>query len=145
MKTIDYSNLILGRAASKTAKLLLKGETIVIVNAEKAVVRGTKKGILEKFLRRHGWKAKGNPLRHGPKISRMPDRLVRFAIQHMLPYRRATGRQALERLTIFLGIPKKLEKASIEKWDSIENMEKKNFLTIAQISTAMGLQKKRDN
>ena len=76
MKTIDFSNLILGRAASKTAKLLLKGETIVIVNVEKAVVRGTRKGILEKFLRRVGWKAKGKPLRHGPKISRRPDRLA---------------------------------------------------------------------
>lgn len=141
MKTVDFSNAILGRAASKTAKLLLKGETIVVVNAEKAVIRGTQTGIMEKFLRRQGWKAKGNPLRHGIKISRRPDRIVKSAIQHMLPYKKARGKEALERLTICLGVPKKMEKAVTEQWKETQNAEKKKFFTIQQISETMGLKR----
>ena len=95
MKTVDFSNLILGRAASKAAKLLSNGETLVILNAEQAVVRGTQKGILEKFVRRYGWRAKGNPTKHGPKLSRKPDQLVFFSIKHMLPHQQAKGRTAL--------------------------------------------------
>ncbi len=38
---VDASGLILGRAASVIAKRLLNGESIVVVNAEKAVVTGS--------------------------------------------------------------------------------------------------------
>jgi len=141
MKTIDFSNMILGKAASKTAKLLLNGESIVVLHAEKAVVRGTKKGILEKFLRRYGWRAKGNPQTHGPKMSRLPNHLVFFSIKHMLPSN-ARGKSAQDRLTVCLGFPKRFEKTSVEKWSEIENTEKKKFLTMAQISEELGLVRK---
>jgi large subunit ribosomal protein L13 len=142
MKAIDFENAILGRAASKTAKMLLQGESVIVLNAEKAVIRGTKTGILEKFLRRYGWRAKGNPITHGPKSSRMPDRLVYRTIQHMLPYRQARGKEALTRLKVFLGKPKRFEKMAAEKWAETKNEEKKNFLTIQQISEELGLKQR---
>ncbi len=142
MKAIDFENMILGRAASKTAKLLLQGESVIVLNAEKAVVRGTKPGIMEKFLRRYGWRAKGNPQTHGPTSSRMPDKLVYRAIQHMLPYHQARGKEALGRLKVFLGFPKRFEKMPAEKWHETKNEEKKNFLTVKQISEELGLQRR---
>lgn len=141
MKTVDYSNLVLGRAASKTAKLLLNGESITIVHAEKAVVRGTRSGILEKFQRRENLRSKGNPEKKGAKISRMPDKIVRFSIKHMIPYGHGKGQQALKRLRIHMGLPKQMEGVALEQWKELENQEKKNFLTVQQISEAIGLRK----
>ena len=51
MKIIDGTNAILGRLASYTAKELLKGEEIIIVNCEKIIITGNKKNIEENFKR----------------------------------------------------------------------------------------------
>jgi len=142
MKAIDFENMILGRAASKTAKLLLQGESVIVLNAEKAVVRGTKSGIMQKFVRRYGWRAKGNPQTHGPVASRRPDKLVYSTIQHMLPYHQARGKDALAKMKIFMGIPKRFEKMPAEKWAETKNEEKKSFLTVKQISEELGLQRR---
>jgi len=40
---VNADGLIVGRMASKVAKKLLNGETVIIVNAEKAVLSGKKK------------------------------------------------------------------------------------------------------
>ena len=42
MKVIDASECIMGRLASAVAKSLLNGEEIHIVNAENAVISGSK-------------------------------------------------------------------------------------------------------
>lgn len=138
MKIIDISNAILGRAGTRIAKLLLSGETVLVVNAEKAVVRGTKGGIMQKFARRYGWRAKGNPISHGPNLSRRPDRLVFFTIKHMLPHRKGRGLLALKRLKVLTGLPSRFEKNPLEKWPEIQNTEKQKFLTVQQISQELG-------
>jgi large subunit ribosomal protein L13 len=48
---IDATDLILGRMASTVAKLVLKGERVIIINAEKALISGNKKNIVEKNTR----------------------------------------------------------------------------------------------
>ena len=61
MVVIDAENLILGRLASHVAKLLLNGTEVTIVNAEKAIISGTKKSIIEGYhdKRRVGGVRKG--------------------------------------------------------------------------------------
>ena len=46
---VDAKDQILGRMASKVASLLLLGKNVIIVNAEKAVISGTKERVLERF------------------------------------------------------------------------------------------------
>ncbi|MFH0954953.1 MAG: 50S ribosomal protein L13 [Candidatus Micrarchaeota archaeon] len=140
-KTVDFSNAILGRAASRVAKALLNGEKIVIVNAEKAVIRGTKSGVMEKFVRRQGWTAKGNTALRSANMSRMPDRIVKWTVKHMLPTEKSSGRTALDRLEVYMGIPSRFEK-NIEKWPEFENKEKKNTWTLRQISHELGWDQK---
>jgi len=43
---VDASGLVLGRAASLIAQRLLAGESIVVVNAEQAVVTGARASVL---------------------------------------------------------------------------------------------------
>lgn len=98
---IDAYGLILGRMASMVAKRLLKGETIIIVNAEKAVISGKKKSRVNearKFLE------VGSP-RRGPFHYRRPDRIVRRTVRGMLPYKQPKGKQAYKRLKVFMGVP----------------------------------------
>ncbi|RLI36579.1 hypothetical protein DRO60_05575, partial [Candidatus Bathyarchaeota archaeon] len=46
---IDATGLVLGRMASIVAKRLLMGERIAIINAEKAVISGKKKAIVNRY------------------------------------------------------------------------------------------------
>ena len=143
MKIVDFKNVVLGRASTQVAKTLLKGEDVIIVNCEKAVVKGTRSGALEKFERRYAWRTKGNPVKRGPKYSRLPDRIVTWTIMHMLPDEKPSGRKPLERLKVYIGVPKSMEGKTFERIQGAENMEPKKFLTIEQISAKMGLELKR--
>jgi len=92
---IDATELILGRAASVIAKRLLQGETIVIVNAEKAAISGKRLSIIKEaktFLE------VGHP-RKGPLHRRRPDQIVRRTVRGMLPWKKPKGKQAYKRLT----------------------------------------------
>lgn len=98
---INAEGLILGRMASIMAKRLLRGETIMIVNAEKAVISGKRKSKVreaKEFLQ------VGHP-RKGPFHYRRPDRIVRRTVRGMLPYKQPKGKQAYKRLKVFIGAP----------------------------------------
>jgi large subunit ribosomal protein L13 len=100
---IDATELILGRLASVVAKRLLQGETIVIVNAEKAAISGKRLSIIKEaktFLE------VGHP-RKGPLHRRRPDQIVRRTVRGMLPRKKPKGKQAYKRLRVFLGVPEK--------------------------------------
>ena len=102
---IDAKGLILGRMASMVAKRLLQGETIIIVNAEKAAISGKRLSLVREaktFLE------VGHP-RKGPYHFRRPDRIVRRTIRGMLPRKKPKGQQAYKRLKVFLDVPQELK------------------------------------
>jgi large subunit ribosomal protein L13 len=107
---IDASNLIIGRLASHVAKRLLLGESITIVNAEKAIISGKRKSVVREtkdFLRVGG-------TRWSPKHPRRPDTMLRRTIRGMLPRNKHRGKMAYRRLKVFVGIPKKFEGKPME-------------------------------
>ena len=50
MRIIDASGCIVGRLASSVAKGLLNGEQIHVINAEQAVISGTKKMVFTEYV-----------------------------------------------------------------------------------------------
>ncbi|KPV62913.1 MAG: 50S ribosomal protein L13 [Candidatus Bathyarchaeota archaeon BA1] len=98
---IDARGLILGRMASSIAKRLLRGETIVIVNAEMAAISGKR---LSRVREAKAFLEVGHPGK-GPFHPRRPDQIVRRVIRGMLPRRKPRGQQAFRRLRVFLGVP----------------------------------------
>ena len=52
---IDASNLIAGRIATVVAKKALLGETIDIVNSEKAIVTGSKTQVFARFKQKYNY------------------------------------------------------------------------------------------
>ena len=98
---IDATGLVLGRMASIIAKRLLRGETIIVVNAEKAVISGRR---LSRVREAKAFLDVGHP-KKGPFHPRRPDRIVRRTVRGMLPRRKPKGQQAYKRLRVFLGFP----------------------------------------
>ncbi len=132
---IDASNLILGRMASIVAKRLLQGENIIIVNAEKAVVSGKKKTVVQErkdFLEvGHPWK--------GPFHYRRPDRFVRRTIRGMLPYHQPKGKQAYKRLHVYIGVPEELKDKPMETLPEASAKKLKcSYITVGELAKEIG-------
>jgi len=104
---IDATNTVMGRLAAQVAKLLLKGETIEVVNIEKTVLSGEPAKIIEKYRKRRKIQYKANPEKSA-KWPRRPDYLFKRVVQGMLPKNR-TGETAVKRLTAHVGVPKEFE------------------------------------
>jgi large subunit ribosomal protein L13 len=107
---VDASGLVLGRAASLIAQRLLRGESIVVVNAERSVVVGARPMVLA-FYRAN--RARGSK-RTGPHYPRYPDRIFRRTVRGMLPHRKTRGRLAFERLRVYMGCPEGIRAATPE-------------------------------
>jgi large subunit ribosomal protein L13 len=98
---VDASDLILGRAASQIAKRLLQGESIVVLNAEKSVVTGGRKMVIDFYIAN---RARGSK-RSGPHYPRYPDRIFRRTVRGMLPHLKTRGKVAYDRLEVHIGVP----------------------------------------
>ena len=105
---VDGSGQVLGRLASITAKLLLLGWKVSIVNAEKIVLSGDPKTVIQSYKRTvlgvrshysHKWR---------PKRPRSPQRLVKHTVRGMLPKHSSKGKEALSRLRVYVGVPNEL-------------------------------------
>ncbi|MDH5770692.1 MAG: 50S ribosomal protein L13 [Candidatus Bathyarchaeota archaeon] len=110
---IDASNLILGRLASNVAKRILNGEEIIVVNAEKAVISGSRKKAIEDVKKRLGLRTLASQ-KKAPKRPRRPDGFVKRVVRGMLPWKKPRGKMAYKRLRVFIGVPENLSEISLQ-------------------------------
>lgn len=138
---IDCSSKLLGRLGSKVAKLLLTGNTVTLVNAEKAAISGHGRDIVASYKQKVEWVDKANP-EHSPYWSRRPDFFVKRVIRGMLPYKQPRGKEAYKRLTVYVGVPAGISKESFEKIE-IKNMREtyEGALTVKELSARLGYDK----
>jgi len=142
---IDASGLVLGRMSSYAAKHALRGNTVVIVNAEKAVVVGKPDIILAKNLKKLDIKNMAS-LNVGPYHHKRPDKFVRRSVRGMLPYVNPRGREAYKRVMAYMGAPadeiKRLQGVDIgkEKKADLKNLRNTgdSYLTVGEISRFIG-------
>jgi large subunit ribosomal protein L13 len=107
-KIIDGANAVLGRLASYTAKELLRGEEMIILNCEKVIITGNKQSIKEDFLQK---RRRVGTVQKGPKVHKPSEKIVKRAVRGMLPdHRQGRGRDAFKRLKCYSGIPLEFEK-----------------------------------
>jgi len=136
MAVIDANNLILGRMASIVAQRLLKGEEINIINAEKAIISGRRDTTFERYKK---YVARGSR-EFGPHFPRRPDQLVKRTIRGMIPHKKMTGREAFDRLKVYIGVPPELskEQASTIEDASITRLSTSNYTVIGELSKKLG-------
>jgi len=132
---IDASGLILGRMASIVAKRLLMGESIAIVNAEKATLSGRR---LSRVKEAKTFLEVGHPGK-GPFHPRRPDQIVRRTVRGMLPHRLPKGQAALKRLRVFLGVPLEFRNASVQTIPEADVKRLKGpFVTVGDFAKEIG-------
>src|SRR2546428_13710680 len=93
---VDASNLILGRMASYVAKKALDGKSMVVINAERAVISGTKERVVARAKLKLKTRTLGN-LEKSPTHPRKPDGYVRRVIRGKLPWQKPGGKDAFHR------------------------------------------------
>ena len=130
MIILDAKNAVLGRLASETAKMLKKGEEVVIVNSEQAIITGDTKQIVGKYLKR---RRIGSP-QHGPFFPRKPDMIVRRTVRGMLNYKKPNGKAAYKRLKVHIGMPQlEGEKKSV----AVKEI-KTDYIKVSELAKALG-------
>ncbi len=124
---IDGDGLLVGRLSSVVAKRALNGEEIAVINAEKAVISGSRARVLANY--KH--KRERGSREGGPFFPRRPDHILKRTIRGMIPYKRQRGIEAMKRIRIYVGIPYQLEGMAAEK---LEGAHKTRLNTPACVS-----------
>ncbi len=135
-KIIDGEGRILGRISTHAAKMLLNGDSVMIINAEKIVISGHLKDIVAKYKQRVEFKDKANP-EHSPYVSRRPDLFVKRVVRGMLPYRRPKGKDAYKRLRVYMGVPEGItatDATDIKKAEEVYD----DIMTIKTLAEKLG-------
>ena len=110
---VDAENQVLGRLASKVAKLLRGkykpsftpfedcGDNVIIINAEKVVLTGNK--LTDKLYTRHtGYPGGQRHTSPAAVLKVHPERVIEHAVRGMLPKNRL-GRAVLKNLHLYAG------------------------------------------
>ena len=83
IKIFDAEQMVVGRLGTKAAKAALLGDRVVIVNAEKAIITGNRRTVIDAWKNKFKKRTSYNP-RKGPFHVRRPDMIVRRMIRGML-------------------------------------------------------------
>jgi len=134
MAVIDASGQVLGRFSSVVAKRLLEGEDIIVVNAEKALVTGSRESIFEEFE----WRRDVGSQRKGPYYPRTPDRILKRAVRGMLPHKRPRGMDALRKLKVFIALPEEYADKKLERIAEASQVTSESFVTLEEIAKHLG-------
>lgn len=142
MFVVDASDQILGRMASVVAKRLLDGESVAIVNPEKAIITGDPDQIYKRYKTRFDLSRAVNP-RRGPFFPRTPDRIVSRAVRGMLPWSKARGKEAFRRLRVYRGVPESLQDAELHRFAEadMERLARDRYTTVGDLSIALGVKR----
>ncbi|MCS5533029.1 MAG: 50S ribosomal protein L13 [Candidatus Poseidoniaceae archaeon] len=142
----NADGLIMGRLASTVAELLLKAaredrdDKVVIINAEKAIVSGRPRSVLNTYHAKYEL----NHARKGPYFPRMPDMILKRTVRGMLPYqKKSSGRRALRNLRVEIGCPSHLESDLPEGHESGDDSKIRRalpdrFILLGDISANLG-------
>lgn len=135
---IDGEGLVLGRLASTVSKKLLDGDEIVVLNAEKILISGTKEWAYARYKQRLDRASISNPRKMGPKYPRRPDDIFRRTVRGMIPYRKTSGREAFKGLKVFVGVPQEFEGSEMFKVQEAEPKNIKKSIKLGEVSKLLG-------
>ena len=135
---INGDGLLLGRLASITAQRALAGEEIAIVNAEKAIISGSRARVLANYRHKRERGASGS--HWGPFVPRRPDHLMKRTIRGMLPYKRPRGVLAMKSIKCYVGIPVEFVGKEMEVLEDahMNRLNNPNHVTLAAVCTFLG-------
>lgn len=135
---IDATGHILGRLASKVAKMLLEGKKVHVVNVEECYISGKRRSIIDEWKAFYEIKSRVHP-RHTPKHYKRPDKIFKRVVRGMLPRDKPKGREAIKRLRVYHGIPDPLKDKSMIKVEEAQARRPKSFyMTLGELAKELG-------
>lgn len=136
---IDAANSIAGRMCSHVSKLLLQGNKVTIVNAEKAMLSGnTRYKTIELYKEHLEINSVTNPI-HGPFHPRRPDTILSKMVRGMVPKTKTVGIEAHKRLRVYIGIPEEMKSAKMESFaDAKITKPESYYISMGDIAKQIG-------
>jgi large subunit ribosomal protein L13 len=135
---VDASNQIAGRLSSKVAKLILSGKRVVVVNAEKALISGSRSSVVTEWTKKLELSSRVNPI-YGPFHPRRPDNILRRMVRGMVPRKKPKGALAMKRLRVYIGVPSEVSGSKMTKFeDSAASRPIPVYVTMADLSKSLG-------
>ena len=131
---IDADGNVIGRLCTSVAKKILGGEEVVIVNAEKAIVTGSKEAVFAMYKQK---KDRGKVI-HGPFYPRRADLILKRTVRGMLPWDHTKGRDAYRRLKVYVGVPKEFNSAEKLKLMGSTKLSRERYVMLSEVSTYLG-------
>jgi len=135
---VDASEQIAGRLCSIVARELLAGKRVVVLNAEKALVSGKTSSVFRQWQARLEIYSHVNPI-YGPIHPRRPDNIVRRMVRGMVPKTKSSGKSAMSRLRVYMGVPEKYASVKTSKFEHAKARRPiPQYVTIAEIAKNIG-------
>ena len=135
---VDASDQIAGRLSSKVAKLILSGKRVVVVNAEKSLVSGSRTSVVNQWKERLELSSRVNPI-YGPIHPRRPDNILRRMVRGMVPRKKPKGATAMKRLRVYIGVPTAVGSAKFTRFDDAAATRPiPVYVTMGDLSKSLG-------
>jgi large subunit ribosomal protein L13 len=129
---VDAGDCIVGRVASEVATRALDGDRVAVVNAERAVITGNEESTMATYRKR----AEVGSDR-GPYYPKRPDGIFKRAVRGMVPTEKRSGREAFERVRVYVGDPYDEESVVLEG-TSLDRLSNIKFTSLGEISANLG-------
>ena len=135
---VDATNCIAGRMCSHVSKLLLQGNKVAIVNAEKAMLSGNRYKTIDSYKEHLEINSVTNPI-HGPFHPRRPDTIISKMVRGMVPKRKPDGIGAFKLLRVYMGVPDRMKEAKMESFDDSKITKPESYyISIAEVAKQIG-------
>jgi large subunit ribosomal protein L13 len=129
---VEAGDCIVGRVASEVAARALDGDRVAVVNAERAVITGNEESTMATYRKRAEIGSD-----RGPYYPKRPDGILKRAVRGMVPTEKRSGREAFERVRVYVGDPYDEESVVIEG-TSLDRLSNIKFTSLGEISANLG-------
>ena len=135
---IDATNCIAGRICSHVSKLLLQGNKVAIVNAEKAMLSGNRYKTISLYKEYLEINSVTNPI-HGPYHPMRPDTILTKMVRGMVPKRKTSGIEAHKRLRVYIGVPEEMRSVKMDSFaDSKITKPESYYISVGEVAEQIG-------
>ncbi|PSG99492.1 MAG: 50S ribosomal protein L13 [Nanohaloarchaea archaeon SW_7_43_1] len=134
---LDAENKISGRLATHVSRKLKDSEEVKVVNAEKAVVSGSKEEVLSEYKQKYERGSRD----FGPHHPKSPERILKRITRNMISDTEE-GKRQLSNLKMYLGHPKEIGEAEDPGTKQGDQLKNKNYVKLGEISKHIGWEPK---
>lgn len=135
---IDATDCIAGRMCSHVSKLLLKGNRVLVVNSERAMLSGDRYKTIDLYKEYLEINSVTNPI-HGPFHPRRPDTILTKMVRGMIPKTKTSGIEAFKRLRVYIGTPDQLRNMKTESFEDTKiTRSASRYISVGEVARQIG-------